>query len=240
MTTAFNISSSNTTISLAKKTKIYTFHYVILSQTHTCKKYNLILPSQSQLPRSRPFTRQSCPNISFLLAYFFRLFHLLFYWPCANTIKNFVFSEEETVMNWPHSQQTDSVKSSEKIPRLSVSKIMSKWQMANVMFFQFLKKSLAERRDFIKMNALCLGFLKWGHMKRVCRRLVCKTCNGFHPTSLHSNPVPIETKWNSHSRNTPEATSHHVNLCNMKNVKLFCMHSLIVPVWIHHRKDISK
>ena len=55
------------------------------------KKYNLILPSQSQLPRSRPFTRQSCPNISFLLAYFFGLFHLLFYWPCANTIKNFAF-----------------------------------------------------------------------------------------------------------------------------------------------------
>ena len=48
-------------------------------------------------------------------------------------------------MNWPRSQQTDSVKSSEKIPRLSVSKIIkglikknflrkiirSKWQMAD-------------------------------------------------------------------------------------------------------------
>ena len=111
MTTAFNMSSSNTSISLAKKTKIYTFHYVILSQTHTCKN---IISSYPHNPSSRPFTRQSCPNISFLLAYFFRLFHLLFYWPCANTIKNFVFSEEETVMNWPRSQQTDSVKSSEK------------------------------------------------------------------------------------------------------------------------------
>ena len=28
--------------------------------------------------------------------------------------KKFCFSEEETVMNWPRSQQTDSVKSSEK------------------------------------------------------------------------------------------------------------------------------
>ena len=46
--------------------------------------------------------------------------------------KKFCFSEEETVMNWPRSQQTDSVKSSEKIPRLSVSKIIrSKWQMAD-------------------------------------------------------------------------------------------------------------
>ena len=129
MTTAFNMSSSNTSISLAKKTKIYTFHFVILSQTHTCKT---IISSYPHNPSSRPFTQQSCPNISFLLAYFFRLFHLLFYWPCANTIKNFG-SEEETVMNWPRSQQTDSVKSSEKIPRLSVSKIIrSKWQMADV------------------------------------------------------------------------------------------------------------
>ena len=35
-------------------------------------------------------------------------------------------------MNWPRSQQTDSVKSSEKIPRLSVSKIIrSQWQLAD-------------------------------------------------------------------------------------------------------------
>ena len=180
------------------------------------------------------------PKYFILTCLLFRFISFIILLALCQYYKKFCFSEEETVMNWPRSQQTDSVKSSEKIPRLSVSKIMSKWQMANVMFFQFLKKSLAERRDFIKTNALCLGFLKWGHMKRVCRRLVCKTCNGFHPTSLHSDPVPIETKWNSHSRNTPEATSHHVNLCNMKNVKLFCMHSLIVPVWIHHRKDISK
>ena len=88
MTTGFNISSSNTSISLAKKQKNYTIHYVILSQTHTCKN---IISSYPHNASSRPFTRQSCRNISFLLAYFFRLFHLLFYWPCANTIKNFVF-----------------------------------------------------------------------------------------------------------------------------------------------------
>ena len=29
----------------------------------------------------------------------------------------------------------------------------------------FLKKSLTERRDLIKANALCLGCLRWGHMK---------------------------------------------------------------------------
>ena len=87
--------------------------YRKLTRVKILSHLTLTIPAP-QLPSSRPFTRQSCPNISFLLAYFFRLFHLLFYWPCANTIKNFVFSEEETVMNWPRSQQTDSVKSSEK------------------------------------------------------------------------------------------------------------------------------
>ena len=106
---------------------------------------------------------------------------------------------------------------------------------------KFMKKSIAERRDFVKVNALCLGCLKWGHMKRICRRrLVCKTCNGFNPTSLHSDSSPVETEQSTSLRNTPEATSQRVNLADMKNANPSCMHSLIVPVWIHHRKDTKK
>ena len=106
---------------------------------------------------------------------------------------------------------------------------------------KFLKKPVARRRDFVKENALCLGCLKWGDMKRIRRRrLVCKTCNGFHPTSFHRDPTPFETEQSSSLRNTPEATLHRVNLSDMKNVNPSCMHSLIVPVWIHHRKDIKK
>jgi len=104
---------------------------------------------------------------------------------------------------------------------------------------QFLDKSLAERKAIIKTTALCLGCLKWGHMKRHCRRLVCKTCNGFHLTSLHSDPVPNENQQNSGSRDTPMATSHHLNLSDMKSLNPSSMHSLIVPVWIHHRKNAS-
>ena len=104
----------------------------------------------------------------------------------------------------------------------------------------FLKKSLAERRDLIKANALCLGCLRWGHMKRNCRRrLVCNTCNGFHPTSLHSNPSPNESGQDSGLSETPMATSHRVNLADMRSLNPSCMHSLIVPVWIHHRKNSS-
>ena len=105
---------------------------------------------------------------------------------------------------------------------------------------QFLKKSLAERRDVIRAKALCLGCLKWGHMKRNCRRrLVCKTCNGFHPTSLHSDPVPHRNNQQSDSGNTLEATSHRVNLSDMKNIDSSGMHSLIVPVWLHHRNNTN-
>ena len=77
-------------------------------------------------------------------------------------------------------------------------------------------------------------------MKRNCRRrLVCKTCNGFHPTSLHSDPVPHRNNQQSDSGNTLEATSHRVNLSDMKNIDSSGMHSLIVPVWLHHRNNTN-
>lgn len=103
---------------------------------------------------------------------------------------------------------------------------------------QFLKKTMAERLDFIKANGLCLGCLKWGHMKRSCqKRLVCKTCNGFHPTSLHIFTAPNENEQGSGSQDRPEATSHRVSLSDVKSANSSCMHSLIVPVWIHHRSN---
>ena len=51
---------------------------------------------------------------------------------------------------------------------------------------EFAKLSLTERLEVVKSNGLCLGCLRYGHMKKDCRgRKVCTTCNGFHPTSLH-------------------------------------------------------
>ena len=34
-------------------------------------------------------------------------------------------------------------------------------------------------------------------------------------------------------------TSHRVNLAEIKSLNPSCIHSLIVPVWIHHRKNSS-
>ena len=60
MTTAFNMSSSITSISLAKKQKNYTFHYVILSQTHAKNKKNytihFVILSQT-LAKNQKITR---------------------------------------------------------------------------------------------------------------------------------------------------------------------------------------
>jgi len=68
---------------------------------------------------------------------------------------------------------------------------------------------------------------------------VCKTCNGFHLTSVHSDPVPDENKQDSGSRDTPMATSHCVNLSDMKSLNPCSMHSLILPVWIRYKKNAS-
>ena len=62
----------------------------------------------------------------------------------------------------------------------------------------------------------------------------------FPPDFPSSDPAPNENEQDSGSRDTPIATSHRVNLSDMKNMKPSCMHSLIVPVWIHHRRDIRK
>ena len=91
----------------------------------------------------------------------------------------------------------------------------------------------------MKAKALCLGCLKWGHMRRNCRRrLVCKTCHGFHPTSLHKDPAPNENaEQTKESRDTPEAASHRVNISDATSFTPSCVLSVIVPVWIRHTRD---
>ena len=106
---------------------------------------------------------------------------------------------------------------------------------------QFLKMSLADRIELAKSKALCLGCLKWGHMKKNCRRRkVCKNCKGFHPTSLHSDftkPPDQDKPSNTLREEEAEATSNRVKVCDRKMVSPACAHSLIVPVWLHHDKN---
>ena len=102
---------------------------------------------------------------------------------------------------------------------------------------KFKKMSHTERIEFVKSNGLCLGCLKYGHMKKDCRgKKVCSTCKGFHPTSLHTNvPKPEGKPGTSPKNSSAEVTSHRVNTHEPED-GVFCdSHSLIVPVWLYQR-----
>ncbi|XP_066955790.1 uncharacterized protein [Macrobrachium rosenbergii] len=52
--------------------------------------------------------------------------------------------------------------------------------------FQFLHKSVDERRKFVRDNRLCFSCFGNNHTSKKCfNRRQCKTCNKRHPTTLH-------------------------------------------------------
>ena len=94
-----------------------------------------------------------------------------------------------------------------------------------------------ERIEFVKSNGLCLGCLKYWHMKKDCRgKKVCSACKGFHPTSLHTNvPRPEGKPGTSPKNSSAEVTSHRVNTHEPEDGGFCDSHSLIVPVWLYQR-----
>ena len=51
---------------------------------------------------------------------------------------------------------------------------------------EFAKKSIDEKRDFLKEKRLCFGCYGYNHMSKGCmKKLQCKTCAKCHPTALH-------------------------------------------------------
>ena len=104
---------------------------------------------------------------------------------------------------------------------------------------KFAKMSQTERIEFIKSRGICLGCLKYGHMKKDCRgRKICKKCKGFHPTSLHIDSPATQVQ--NSNEGIPEVTSHRVEASNSeKHVECYS-HSLIVPVWLRHEQAQDK
>ena len=102
---------------------------------------------------------------------------------------------------------------------------------------KFKKMLHTERIEFVKSNGLCLGCLKYGHMKKDCRgKKVCSTCKGFHPTSLHTNvPKPEGKPGTSPKNSSAEVTSHRVSTHEPEDGGFCDSHSLIVPVWLYQR-----
>ena len=102
---------------------------------------------------------------------------------------------------------------------------------------KFKKILHTERIEFVKSNGLCLGCLKYGHMKKDCRgKKVCSTCKGFHSTSLHTNvPKPEGKPGTSPKNSSAEVTSHRVSTHEPEDGSFCDSHSLIVPVWLYQR-----
>ena len=100
---------------------------------------------------------------------------------------------------------------------------------------KFLKMSLADCIELVKSKALCLRCLKWGHVKKNCRRR--KVCNPTPPHSDFTKPPDQDKPSSTLKEEKPEATSNCVKVCDGKTVSFPCAHSLILTVWLYHDKN---
>ena len=109
----------------------------------------------------------------------------------------------------------------------------------------FLKLTLEQRKEFVQSKGLCFGCLTWGHVNKNCqRKSVCKICGKFHPTLLHDVAYKVTSKVGKKDEDSSKdeegqgkASSYRVNLCKDIDQITCPSHSLIVPVWLHHRKN---
>ena len=110
------------------------------------------------------------------------------------------------------------------------------------------------KREFIIAKRLCLGCLKWGHLNSNCRvRKICKVCSEAHPTSLHGDNRKSRSKLATKSKddspkprqepnkvkdssNEDTTISNCIEVCKTNTYSGPISHSLIVPVWLYHKK----
>ncbi|CAC5383572.1 unnamed protein product [Mytilus coruscus] len=88
--------------------------------------------------------------------------------------------------------------------------------------YQFLGKSVNERKNFAKENGHCFG------------------CLGFHPTSLHGDfqkPIISVNKDKPLETGTVENCKSQTGAVFMNNTKASCKSSMIVPVYVSHSDD---
>lgn len=86
---------------------------------------------------------------------------------------------------------------------------------------EFLKKSLQERRDFIKGKGLCFACFIPNHMSRDCRhRIASEVCSQRHPTSLHEYKATPVINMTSRASGISSKPS--------------CSITAVIPVWLSH------
>ena len=109
--------------------------------------------------------------------------------------------------------------------------------------------------DIFTDSAKCRwGCLKWGHLNSNCRvRKICKVCSEAHPTSLHGDNRKSRSKLATKSKddsprprqepnkvkdssNEDTTISNCIEVCKTDTYSGPISHSLIVPVWLYHKK----
>ena len=89
--------------------------------------------------------------------------------------------------------------------------------------FEFLNKSIEDRRSFLKNKNLCFACFGWNHISKGClNKRTCNTCGKTHPTSLHmENFIPRnpEIVQPISQAETTSADVTHNNGCFMSNTK---------------------
>jgi hypothetical protein len=100
---------------------------------------------------------------------------------------------------------------------------------------------LTERKSFIKIKGLCWGCLKWGHIRKNCkRRNTCTECKRVHPTCLHE----FELKREDSNEDAKDSSGKRVSNCVEVRSTIITddcgTHSLIVPVLLYHENNPGK
>ena len=119
----------------------------------------------------------------------------------------------------------------------------------------FQKMNLKERQAAVLKHGLCRGCLKRGHIWRQCsKKQECTICGRRHPTSLHDDAFTPRTPQDQDSgrhgtgqrtrrdhqagqasgQPRAEATSLRV-VSGVGDDRPGCIHSMILPVYVHHR-----
>lgn len=112
----------------------------------------------------------------------------------------------------------------------------------------FLRKSLDERKSFLKEKGLCFGCLSEGHISKYCKkRRKCNKCSKFHPSCLHigqnvdtnkeSNGVLRSDNQNTAVASNDKGSHSGSSFFNRSTSTSLC--SMVVPVYLSHRDTPS-
>ena len=84
----------------------------------------------------------------------------------------------------------------------------------------FLKKTVAERENFIKTKGLCFGCLNTGHRYKDCEtKMKCTKCDRMHPSCLHRMKSTSDDVRRSTNN---DASNKEINMKTRDNERIVC------------------